>query len=52
MVKMLHEQDFPPEQIRLIAGKQQGHDTPDLTATAEQFYELLKSQLADQGEMR
>jgi len=51
-VKMLDEQDFPPEQIRVIARRQQGHGTPDLTATAQQFYELLKKQLTNQGAVR
>ena len=41
-MRYLDEQDFPPDQIRLIARKQQGHDTPDLCASAYDLYELLK----------
>lgn len=41
-MRMLDEQDFPPDQIRLIARKQQGHDTPDLSASALALYEILK----------
>jgi LysR family transcriptional regulator, positive regulator for ilvC len=43
-MRMLDEADFPPDQIRLIARKQQGHDTPDLSASAYDLYDLLKSQ--------
>jgi len=43
-MRMLDEQDFPPDQIRLIARKQQGHDTPDLSTSAYDLYEFLKDQ--------
>lgn len=43
-VRMLDERDFPPEQIRLIARRQQGHSTPDLSTSAFSLYELLKEQ--------
>lgn len=43
-VRMLDERDFPAEQIRLIARRQQGHTTPDLSASAFRLYELLKAQ--------
>jgi len=48
-VKMLDEQDFPPDEIRVIARKQQGRTTPDLTPIAHQFYELLKLEAANPG---
>jgi LysR family transcriptional regulator, positive regulator for ilvC len=41
-VKMLDEQTFTPAEIRVIARKQQGRDTPDLGSIATQFYELVK----------
>jgi len=34
-MRMLDEADFPPDQIRLIARKQQGHNTPDLSTSAK-----------------
>ena len=43
-MRILDGQDFPPDQIRLIARKQQGHDTPDLSTSAYDLYELLKEQ--------
>ena len=44
--KFLDEQDFPPDEIRLIARKRQGHDKPDPGPSASVFYELLKEQYA------
>ncbi|MFY7874431.1 MAG: LysR substrate-binding domain-containing protein [Pirellula sp.] len=41
-MRMLDEADFPPDQIRLIARKQQGHDTPDLSASAYDLYDILR----------
>ncbi len=43
-MRMLDEQDFPPDQIRLIARKQQGHATPDFSTSAYDLYEILKDQ--------
>ncbi len=43
-MRMLDEADFPPDQIRLIARKQQGHSTPDLSTSAKTFFDLLRTQ--------
>jgi len=43
-IRYLDENGFPPDEIRLIARKQQGHDTPDLSTSAYELYELLKEQ--------
>lgn len=42
-MRMLNEADFPPDQIRLIARKQQGHNTPDLSNSAKTLFELLRN---------
>lgn len=44
VMRALDELDFPPDQIRLIARKQQRHDTPDLSASAFDLYRILKAQ--------
>jgi hypothetical protein len=41
-MRMLDETDFPKEQIHLIARKQQGHNTPDLSASAYDLYKTIK----------
>jgi DNA-binding transcriptional LysR family regulator len=43
-VRLLDEKDFPPDELRLIARKQQGHITPDLSSSAQELYELIKEQ--------
>jgi len=43
-IRHLDEKDFPADEIRLIARKQQGHDTPDLSTSAHDLYKLLKEQ--------
>lgn len=43
-MRMLDEADFPPDQIRLIARKRQGHNTPDLSASAKTLFDLLRTQ--------
>lgn len=48
-IKMLDEKAFPPDEIRVIARKQQGHDTPDLGSLAFEFYKLLKEFASTQG---
>lgn len=40
--RYLDENDFPPDQVRLIARKPQGRDTPDLGASAQRLLELLR----------
>ncbi len=42
VVRSLDENDFPPDQVRLIARKPQGRDTPDFGASAQRLLELLR----------
>lgn len=40
--RYLDENDFPPDQVRLIARKPQGRDQPDFGASAQRLLELLR----------
>jgi LysR family transcriptional regulator, positive regulator for ilvC len=42
VARALDEHDFPPDQVRLIARKPQGRDTPDFGASAQRFLGLLR----------
>jgi LysR family transcriptional regulator, positive regulator for ilvC len=42
VARYLDEKDFPPDQVRLIARKPQGQDSPDFGASAQRLQELLR----------